>query len=191
MIVARPLGIVRSALFFGSFLIARMPIWFVIVSSFINGFIKSEHAAAIIIGIIICRSFLESEIAGSGFFLFTALRICRFFAYIIGAVALDIAFFYLTVAAKPLDVALTAFALIIAVSLYFGSKNNKKVGYWLGYKVPFFVSVITTLLWLYLSFVPDTFGGNISILCAIYVIELINLFEGAPLPGLRKANGGG
>lgn len=180
------MGVIRSVLFFGSFLIARVPVWFIIAASLVNGFIKPEPAAALIAGIVICRSYLESEIAGSGFFLFTGLRIYRFFACLFGIAAVYAVFLYFALAADPLSRALIALALIITVYLYYGGKNTKERGYWTGYGTPLRVSVITSLLWLYLSFVPDTLFGNMSVLCAIYIIEFVNLFKGTPLQGLGK-----
>lgn len=186
MIMARPFGIIRSAFFFSAFIAARIPLWFVIIASLINKFISPTEAVAIIIIVALCRSYIESEIAGSGFAIFITLRILRFFKVILAVVAIYAVMIYYTFAADSLDKALIAVALIIVIFLY-ENKPNHKDGYWNGYKIPAGAAFVTSLLWLYLSFVPDSLFGNMSILLAIYIIEFINLIQGTPLSGLDRA----
>lgn len=184
MIIARPMGILRSALFFCAFTTARIPLWFVLVSVLINGFITPLQAIVIISAIVICRSYIESEIAGCGFLLFTVLRTLRFFMWVIIIIGMYAILLYYALAAEPLDKALIAVALIIVIYLYNGS--SYKNGYWNGYRTPVRVTVITSLLWLYLSFIPDNLFGNITVLTAIYIIEFFNLINDAPLTGFNQ-----
>ena len=184
MIIARPLGIIRSAFFFSAFMVSRIPLWFIIISAFVTGCISPMQVVSIMAATVICRSYIESEIAGNGFLLFTALRIFRFFTWVFMFVAMYGIFFYYALVAEPIDKMLIALSFIIIIYLYDGFK--KKDGYWNGYKTPLRVTVITSLLWLYLAFVPDSLFGNISILVAIYIIEFVNLTDGIPLQGLGR-----
>ncbi len=63
--VAKPLGYVRFGLFFLTFLIARIPLWFVIICAFLlNGTIGITYTVFLSFAVIICRIFIDSEIAG-------------------------------------------------------------------------------------------------------------------------------
>lgn len=185
MIAAKPFGLIRSLFFFSGFLVARVPFWFILLAFLYNGFITGSAAAMLICSILFCRGYIESEIAGSGFLLFTAIRIYRFFATLFSIIILYCAMIYFGFFADAIDKLLIASALMILLLLNF---SNVKNGYWQGYRTPFRVTFITTLLWLYLAFIPDTILGNIAALIAIYIMEFINLYDDNPLGMKFKAD---
>lgn len=184
MIVARPMGLIRWILFYTTFTVSRIPFWFIIVSSFFYQYISPTYGILLIILIFIFRSYIESEIAGSGFFIFSSLRLLRFFSFIFILIAVDLFIIYYSLFAEPIDKALISLALILMVYLFYD--KEKITGYWNGYKTPYFTSLITTLLWMYMIFINDSTIGNLSILLAVYIIEFFNLINGTPIKGLEK-----
>ena len=59
-IAARPMGYVRFGLFFLTFLIARIPLWFIIICAFLlNGTIGITYTLFISFAVIICRIFID------------------------------------------------------------------------------------------------------------------------------------
>ncbi len=185
MIIPRPMGFVRSLFFYSSFTISRIPFWFIIISTFFYQYIQVNYGLILIFAIFLCRSYIESEIAGSGFFIFTSLRFFRFISFIFILLAFDLFFIYYALFASPIDKALISLSLIILIYLFYDRINiNNK--YWQGYKLPIRVNFVITFLWLYLIFMKDNIFGNILILLAIYLIEFFHLINSYPLKGLEE-----
>ena len=93
-VLPRPLGLVRYWIFILSFLISRIPLWFVLFAAVLYiGSLNIAQGLLIITAILICRTFVESEMAGgkNSFSFFAILRILR------GVYALIIYFFIIFV----------------------------------------------------------------------------------------------
>ncbi len=180
--VARPMGYIRFGLFFLSFLIARIPLWFIIICAFLlNGTIGMTYALFISFAVIVCRIFIDSEIAGGSrsFQFFLGIHLLRG----VGALLFYFILFgiIIYIIAPHSDTAGKISMLFAVILLYFFMQNSNANTYWNGYYMPFKLSFIVSLLWLYLVFIPDNIYINILVVLLIYIIEFYNLLYNKPL----------
>ena len=179
---ARPMGYLRFSLFFLAFLIARIPLWFIILCAFlINNTIGITYTVFISFAVILCRIFIESEIAGgkNSFKYFFLLHLLRgvgafLFYFIIFSIIIYIAAPHNDVIGK---ISMAAVILLLYMFMYSDNKNT----YYNGYYVPFKISIVITFLWFYLASIPDSLLMNIIIICMIYILEFYNLLYNKPL----------
>lgn len=180
--VARPMGYIRFGLFFLSFLIARIPLWFIIICAFLlNGTIGVTYTVFLSFAVIICRIFVDSEIAGGSrsFLFFSGLHLLRglgalLFYFIIFGIIIYI------IAPHSDIIGKISMFFVIMLLYYFIFSSNPNT-YWNGYYMPFKLSFIVSLLWLYLAFIPDNIYINILVVLLIYIIEFYNLLYNKPL----------
>ena len=180
--VAKPLGYVRFGLFFLTFLIARIPLWFVIICSFLlNGTIGITYTVFLSFAVIICRIFIDSEIAGGSrsFLFFLVMYLLR---------GLGALLFYFTVfgiiiyiIAPHSDTVGKISMFFVIILLYYFMSGNRIKAYWNGYYIPFKSSLIVSFLWLYLAFIPDNLFMNAMVVLLIYILEFYNLLYNKPL----------
>lgn len=181
-IAARPMGHVRFGLFFLTFLIARIPLWFIIICAFLlNGTIGITYALFISFAVIMCRIFIDSEIAGGSrsFQFFLGIHLLRG----VGALLFYFILFgiIIYIIAPHSDTAGKISMLFAVILLYFFMQNSNANTYWNGYYMPFKLSIIVCCLWLYLAFIPDSLFMNILVILLIYALEFYNLVHNKPL----------
>lgn len=182
-VLPRPLGLVRYWIFILSFLISRIPLWFVLFAAVLYiGSVNIAQGLLIITAILICRTFVESEMAGgkNAFSFFAILRILR------GVYALIIYFFIIFVFTYLLNPNNTdnfgKIAVILSLAvLPFLLKSNSNTIYQKGYANTGYIKYVVTFLWFYLGFLPDTLFMNIAIILLIYVLEFYNFIYKKPL----------
>lgn len=179
-------NVFKNIFFYGAFFVARIPIWFVLLAVFYNFFITPAAGLYTILGILVCRGYIEAEISEGGVLTLSAMQIIRVFLKIVTLILLYLALVYFTAAAGPADQIIIASALILAVIIFFDTGAAKRYGkftiYFRGYSLPAGYTVLAALFWLYLAFVPDSLIGDISVLIGIYLIEFYNLFKHYNLP---------
>lgn len=180
--VARPMGYVRFALFFLTFLIARIPLWFIVIGAFLfNRSIDITYTLFISLAVIVCRIFIDSEIAGGSrsFLYFSGIHILRG----MGALLFYFAVFGVSVyiIMPQSDIIGKVSMLFVIILLYYFMYGGDKNTYWHGYYVPFKISLIVSLLWLYLAFFPDKLYMNVIVVILIYLLEFYNLLFESPL----------
>lgn len=188
-VTARPMGYVRFGLFFLTFLIARIPLWFIIICAFLlNGTIGITYTVFLSFAVIICRIFIDSEIAGGSrsFIFFLGIYFLR------GAGALLFYFavfgIIIYIIAPHSDIIGKISMLFVIILLYYFMFSSKSKTYWNGYYMPFKLSVIVCFLWLYLAFIPDNLFMNILAVLLIYTLEFYNLLCNKPLGMLPNRN---
>lgn len=191
-VAARPMGYVRFGLFFLTFLIARIPLWFIIICAFLlNGSIGITYTVFLSFAVIICRIFVDSEIAGGsrsfqfflGIHLLRGLGILLFYFIVFGIII------YIIAPHNDITGKMSMFFVIILL-YYFMFSNNANT-YWTGYYMPFKSAVAVCFLWLYLALIPDSLFMNILIVLLIYSLEFYNLLFNKPLgmlPNRRTIN---
>lgn len=180
--VARPMGYIRFGIFFLTFLIARIPLWFIILCSFLlNGSIGITYTVFISFAVIICRIFIDAEIAGGSrsFLFFSGLYVLRG----IGTLLFYFAVFgiIIYIIAPHSDIFGKISMAFVIILLYYFMHSKSANTYWHGYYMPFKLSIIVCFLWLYLAFIPDNLYMNIFIIFLIYVLEFYNLLYNKPL----------
>ena len=181
-ITARPMGYVRFGLFFLTFLIARIPLWFIIICAFLlNGTIGITYTLFISFAVIICRIFIDSEIAGGSrsFLFFLGIHILKWVGAILFYIIVFGIIIYIIAPHSDIIGKISMFFVIILL-YYFMSSSNAKT-YWNGYYMPFKLAFIVCLLWLYLAFIPDSIFMNILVVLLIYILEFYNLLCNEPL----------
>ncbi len=188
-IIPRPVGHIRYAVFLLSFLIARIPVWFIIFAAFFfNNAVTFSQGVYLIISILICRSFVESELAGGKYALsyFTAMRVGRIFT----SLALySIVFAVIIYIIAPHSDIFGKISLLISIILMpFIFSNNERNVYYKGYYTPIVIKASVTFLWFYLGFIPDGILMNILIIITIYALEFYNLRYNRPLGILPNQN---
>lgn len=189
IVAARPMGTIRFILFLSAFFISVIPFWFVLINAFlIKGFIDIYKCVVICVSIFVCKIFIESEIAGGGTAFFAAAKILRFSGKILIAICVCILFMYILNPANK-DFIGKITVMVAALIIPFLMKNNES-GYWNGYRKPTLLSILTSLLWLYIAFIPDKIEVSLFIIGLIYAIESYWLYYGEPLKNLPNRNGG-
>lgn len=180
--VAKPLGYVRFGLFFLTFLIARIPLWFVIICAFLlNGTIGITYTVFLSFAVIICRIFIDSEIAGGsrsflfflGMYLLMGLGALLFYFTVFGII--------IYIIAPHSDTVGKISMFFVIILLYYFMSGNRIKAYWNGYYIPFKISLIVSFLWLYLAFIPDNLFMNAMVVLLIYILEFYNLLYNKPL----------
>lgn len=182
-VVPRPLGLLRYWIFILSFLISRIPVWFVLFSSVLyTGSLNLLQGLFMICVILTCRTFVESELAGGEktFSFFAIRRVLR------GAYAVIIYFFIVFVMLYLFNPnnsdtfgKVTVLLSLIALPLIYRTKSRNVYQY--GYSSTGIIKYIVTFLWFYLGFLPDTLIMSIIIITLIYVLEFYNLIYKKPL----------
>ncbi len=182
-VLPRPLGLVRYWIFILSFLISRIPLWFVLFSAVLyTGSINIIQGLFIMAAILICRTFVESEMAGGekAFSFFAILRILRgAYAVVIYFVIVGFLIYVFHPENNDTFGKITIFLSLIIIPFLIKSKSN--ITYHHGYYTGRLLSCIITFLWFYLGFLPDTFMMNIIIILLIYTLEFYNLIYKKPL----------
>ena len=180
--VAKPLGYVRFGLFFLTFLIARIPLWFAIICAFLlNGTIGITYTVFLSFAVIICRIFIDSEIAGGsrsflfflGMYLLRGLGALLFYFTVFGII--------IYIIAPHSDTVGKISMFFVIILLYYFMSGNRIKAYWNGYYIPFKISLIVSFLWLYLAFIPDNLFMNAMVVLLIYILEFYNLLYNKPL----------
>lgn len=182
-VLPRPLGHVRYWIFILSFLISRIPVWFVLFSSVLyTGSLNISQGLFIIFTVLVCRTFVESEMAGgkNAFTFFAVLRILR------GMYALIIYFFIILVLIylfnpNNSDSFGKITVLLSLTALPFLLRSNSSKSYNYCYINNGYIKYIVTFLWFYLGFLPDNIAMNIVTIILIYVLEFYNLIYKKPL----------
>jgi|GEM_PF-2692746 len=188
-ITARPMGYVRFGLFFLTFLIARIPLWFIIVCAFLlNGTIGITYTLFLSFAVIMCRIFVDSEIAGGSrsFQFFLGMHLLRG----VGALLFYFILFgiIIYIIAPHSDIIGKISMIFVIILLYYFMFSGNAKAYWNGYYMPFKLSVVVCFLWLYLAFIPDNLFMNILIVLLIYTLEFYNLLCNKPLGMLPNRN---
>lgn len=182
-VLPRPLGIVRYWVFILSFLISRIPLWFVLFAGVLYiGSINIIQGLFIMAAILICRTFVEAEMAGGekAFSFFAVLRLLR------GAAVIIIYFFTVLVIIYLFHPEnndtfgkITVFISFILLPFLLKSRSNTYYQY--GYYTERKLSLAISFLWFYLGFIPDTPMVNIILIIMIYALEFYNLIYKKPL----------
>lgn len=174
-------GLVKDVLFYGTFMVSVIPLWFVLFAAFFNHSISTTAAFYIILVIIVCRGYMESEIIDGGVILLSSMQIVRILAKIVLIFLIYGMFIYILFFANPIDHILIASATLIAVLVFFntesGKRENRALFYLMGYRLNGINSLLVLFLWLYICFIPDSIFGNLLAICGIYLIEFNNLFK--------------
>lgn len=173
MIIARPMGYLRSILFIFLFTLSRVPALFLIATALIYRGLSLPQLILMLIMIFIARSYIESEITGGKMRYFMAFRVVRTIIPLLLLIILDIILIYYLLA-SPVTRLLIISATLLIVILFFDYHVSN--GYYYGYRIPIGANIVLALLWLYLLLVPDSPFGKLTILVAIYIIEYYNLF---------------
>lgn len=182
------MGTIRFILFLSAFFISVIPFWFVLINAFlIKGFIDIYKCVVICVSIFVCKIFIESEIAGGGTAFFAAAKILRLSGKILAAICVCILLLYILNPANK-DFIGKITVITAALIIPFLMKNNES-GYWNGYRKPTLLSILTSLLWLYIAFIPDKIEVNLFIIGLIYAMESYWLYYGEPLKNLPNRNG--
>ncbi len=186
-VLPRPLGHIRYGIFLLSFLISRIPVWFIVFSAFLyNGVLNALQTVVISFFILICRTFIESELAGgrSAFYFFAGMRCIRILYYIFIIILIIFGLCCLLIpygnTTNYTLGTISIIAALICIVFFSGCKESKNT-YLYGYKTKRVLSVILSFLWFYLGFIPDAVYINIIVITAIYSIEFYNLIYNKPL----------
>lgn len=178
--------VIETIFFYSAFFISRIPIWFVILACLYSSFISPTTALYIILAIFIGKTYTEAELVNGGLIFLSAMQFLRILIQIALVLLVYIAFLYFNLLATPIDQILIAVALMICIGIFMNTETVKKIGkfsiYFRGYHLTVLSSIITTLFWLYLTFVPDSLFGNCLIVIAIYGVELFTLYKHYELP---------
>lgn len=174
-------GLVKDVLFYGSFMVSVIPIWVVILSAFLNHFISPATAFYMILVIIVCRGYMESEIIDGGVILLSSMQIVRIIIKIVLVFLVYGLFTYFVFFSDPVSQILIASAALIAILIFFNTESGKRESrfsfYFRGYRLYGVGSIFAVFFWLYLSFIPDSMFGNFVAIFGVYVIEFMNLFK--------------
>lgn len=164
----------KDIIFIGSFLFARVPLWFIVVAFFVNSFVTFEQFIMLTLGVIFMKSFIVGELTDTKLTVILMSKFYRFIGFFAFIFFVYFALIYVGFIAGNLDKMLISLALMILVYLYFDKGSTLCIP---TYEPPLLSRIILTLLWVYLAFIPDTFFGNISIIVGIYIIEFFYLFQ--------------
>ena len=188
-VLPRPLGYIRYGVFLLSFLIARIPFWFIIFAMYLyNGIFSLYQDIYIIISIFICRTFKGSEFAGgkNSFLFFSITRILRGVFLVFLSIFVFSAIFYIIM---PYDDTIGKIAILLLLIISpFLLKNNNRNTYYNGYYLPTYINVSVNFLWFYIGFIPDSLIMNIAIFLLIYALEFYNLIYNRPLGLMPNQN---
>ena len=182
-VLPRPAGFIRYWLFLLCFLISRIPLWFVAFSAVLYTFsINIIHGLFIMFAILVCRIFVESEMAGgkNAFTFFAVFRILRAaYGVILYFFILGVIIYLIYPENNDIFGKVTVLLALLLLPVVF--KSRSYIIYHNGYYVSKPLSYIITFLWFYLGFIPDTLFINITLIVLIYILEFYNLIYKKPL----------
>lgn len=179
--VARPMGYIRYAVFILSFLIARLPLWFVVTAYFLNSKITVTYTLFILFAIVVCRVFIESEISGgkNSFLFFLGIHILKGASAILLYFSIFGIIFYIF--SLHNDNYGKISMILVIMLIYFLIHENNKHKYWFGYYISKKMTIVICLLWFSIIFLGNSVFMNIITLSTIYLLEFYNLICNKPL----------